>query len=237
MDLKNKNYFTQETEDAIVSYNTETCVKVKSNIYKNKISKSFNKLAENVINRFKFPYFKEVEENLQFDVVSFLVLNINKYDQNKGKAFSYFSILAKNYLILGNNEQYKYKKIQQRIDQINPDHTVDIVDEAQERLANDDIPEFVRLMIEYWENNLSKVFTKRQEIMIADAVLNLFRMSQNIENYNKKALYLLIREMTGLRTQYITAVVNKMKEHNEILLNKYNTVGIFDVDECLDDFL
>ncbi|MEO1955537.1 MAG: hypothetical protein ABGX42_02940, partial [Gammaproteobacteria bacterium] len=46
-----------------------------------------------------------------------------------------------------------------------------------------------------------------------------------IENFNKKALYILIREMTGIRTQYITKVINVMKKHNVRLINEFKTTG------------
>jgi len=98
------------------------------------------------------------------------------------------------------------------------------------------MPEFVKMLIEYWETNLSYIFTKRQEIQIADAIITLFKHSHTIENFNKKALYLMIREMTGLRTQYITAVVNKMREHIVELQKQYNDEGYFDTNEALDDF-
>ena len=194
-----------------------------------------NKLAENIINRFKFPYFQDASENLQADVISFLILNLDKYDQQKGAAFSYFSILAKNYLILGNQEEYKFRKSQQIIDPGNPEYGFDLVDEDQDRKFNDDMPEFVDLMLEYWDNNIQKIFTKRQEIQIADAILNLFRRAHNVENFNKKALYLMIREMTGLRTQYITTVVNKMRQHNDELKRQFLENGSFNVIESLDD--
>ena len=36
-------------------------------------------------------------------------------------------------------------------------------------------------------------------------------MRDNVKNFNKKALYILIRERTGLKTQNITKVINVMK--------------------------
>ena len=81
--------------------------------------------------------------------------------------------------------------------------------------------EFKELMLKYWDNHLTKVFTKKRDIQIADAVLELFRRSQYIENFNKKHLYLLIREMTDCKTHYITKVVNIMKQHQKKMLNDY----------------
>ena len=76
-------------------------------------------------------------------------------------------------------------------------------------------------MLDYWDINLSTVFTKKRDIQIADAVLELFRRSEHIENFNKKHLYLLIREMTDCKTHYITKVVNVMKQHQKKMLNEY----------------
>ena len=89
----------------------------------------------------------------------------------------------------------------------------------------EEFSEFKNLMLEYWDKNLTKVFTKKRDIQIADAVLELFRRSQYIENFNKKHLYLLIREMTDCKTHYITKVVNVMKEHQKKMLNDYLDYG------------
>lgn len=233
---KSNIYFSSKTENAIVLFNQESDEKKRSIIYKEKIDKPISKLVENIINRFKFPYFNGISENLKHDVVSFLVMNMDKYDPKKGRAFSYFSILAKNYLILGNNEHYKYKKMQHRINPTDIEHPFDIIDSDQYKMINDDTGEFVKLMIEYWDYNITEIFVKKQEIMIAEAILNLFKHINNIENYNKKALYIMIREMTSLKTSYITSVVNKMKKYNEILQKEFNKNGFFDITKNITPF-
>lgn len=157
------------------------------------------------------------------EVVSVLIQKIHMFKEGKGKAFSYFSIVAKNYLILNNNSNYKrYKKtdlLSQMPENWNPEN--DFYDVQ----LGDEYNEFKDLMLEYWDRNLTKVFTKKRDIQIADAILELFRRSQYIENFNKKHLYLLIREMTDCKTHYITKVVNIMKEHQTKILNEYLDYG------------
>jgi len=80
-------------------------------------------------------------------------------------------------------------------------------------------------MIEYWDVNIKKVFKKQNELSIAYAVLEIFRNSDRIENFNKKALYLYIREMTNCKTQNITKVVNKMKDMQKRIQIEYNETG------------
>jgi DNA-directed RNA polymerase specialized sigma subunit len=104
-----KNYFTQETEDAIVAYNTSTDFEEKSKIYETKIHYAFFKLTQNIIHTFKF-YYTEVDniEDLQHEVITFLLSKIHKFDPSRGaKAYSYFGTIVKRWLILYNETNYK----------------------------------------------------------------------------------------------------------------------------------
>jgi hypothetical protein len=221
---KKKNYyFTQETEDAIIRYNNEEDPVVRNQIYSKDIDYPFDKLAENIIHTFKFYYFDVSPDEVKHEVVSFLVMNIHKFKEGKGKAFSYFSVVAKNYLILNNNANYKRYKTHH--DLVVLDSKKNARKAAVDKVAKEDNKLFVKLLIKYWEENIYKVFSKEREIAVADAIVELFRRSGTIENFNKKALYILIREMTGIRTQYITKVINIMKKHNVKLINEFKTTG------------
>lgn len=227
--LSDRVYFTTSTEDAIVRYNESNCLEEREKIFREEIGYPLDKLAENVINRFKFPYIKEKFEPIKQQVVSFLVTNLHKYSKDKGKAFSYFSVIAKNYLIFHNNNSYKEEKRSLYISDSIDDLLLleDVVSnlEAPDEHAHDDVREFVDLMIEYWEYNVTRHFKKRRDIEIANAVIELFRRSHNIENFNKKALYLMIREMTDCKTGYITKVVNKMKSVVIEQMSEYHDQG------------
>ena len=81
------------------------------------------------------------------------------------------------------------------------------------------------LFVDYWTNNLTTVFKRKQDIDVANAVIYLIEKRENIENFNKKALYIMIREMTNSNTQHITRVVNVMKKHHYNLQKNYLTTG------------
>jgi hypothetical protein len=75
---KQKNYFTQETEEAIILYNnTEDPIK-RSRIYEKHIHYPFFKLTQNIIHTFKF-YHTDVEEleDLQHEIIVFLLYKIH----------------------------------------------------------------------------------------------------------------------------------------------------------------
>ena len=221
---KSKQYFTLDTEEAIIAYNKSTSQRERNDLYKTRIQYPFEKLAENILNTFKFSYFDVSKEDVQMDVISNLIEKIHMFQEGKGKAFSYFSIVAKNYLILKNNGNYKrFKKtslLSEMPESWNPEN------DFKQTQFGEELNEFKELMSKYWDINLTRVFTKKRDIQIADAVLELFRRSANIENFNKKHLYLLIREMTDCKTHYITKVVNEMKKHQTKMLNDYFDKGM-----------
>jgi hypothetical protein len=224
---KTKNYyFNQTTENAIIRYNKTDDAALKNVIYNEHISYPFDKLAENIIHTFKFYYFDVPSEQVKHEVVSFLVMNMHKFKEGKGKAFSYFSIVAKNYLILHNNKNYKNYKIHDKMDVL--DYGSHISDKQGEKDVAEFNKTYVDEMLDYWENNLTNIFKRQKDILVADAVLEMFRRRENIENFNKKALYIFIREMTGSKTQHITRIVNVMKKYNVRLQTEFANSGQID---------
>ena len=224
---KPKNYyFDQVVENAVIRYNNTDDARLKNIIYNDHISFAFDKLAENIIHTFKFYYFDVPSEQVKHEVVSFLVMNMHKFKEGKGKAFSYFSIVAKNYLILHNNKNYKNYKIHDKMEVLDYGSNIKTNQEYNEIASFN--KDYVTEMLNYWDNNITNIFRRQKDILVADAVLEMFRRRENIENFNKKALYILIREMTGSKTQHITRIVNVMKKYNANLLKEFQDTGQLD---------
>ena len=218
-----KQYFTKDTEDAIIEYNLTEDQRLKDKIYKDRIASAFDKLAEVVYNKWKFTYFDDDPRDVMAEVVAFMIEKIHMYKNGKGKAFSYFTIVARNYLILNNNANYKRYKDTDVMSAM--PESWDTENTFREDVRNDDHKTFNKRMLIYWDRHLDEYFTKKRDIQIADAVLELFRRAEFIENFNKKSLYLLVREMTGYPTHYITKVVNRMKEKQLQLYYEFDKDG------------
>jgi hypothetical protein len=213
MEMKKKKqnvYFTQETEDAINEYNRCEDPIERNIIYTKRIHPAFYKLSEIMIHRFKFYNFDVSHEDVKHEVVTFLHEKIGKFDGDSGfKAFSYFSIVAKNYLIAENNKNYYLYKKRHAIESIDAERNI-----VNEQIRNDFVDEqkdFIDIFVDILDEFLPLIFPKIRDLQVADSVLYLFKTRENIENYNKKALYILIRERTGIKTQYITNVITKFK--------------------------
>ena len=86
--------------------------------------------------------------------------------------------------------------------------------------------EFTDQMVEYFEDNISTLFKSQRDIDVAYAIVELMKRRHDIENFNKKALYVLIREMTNIDTSYITKVVNVFKKEYKTLLTDFDVHGM-----------
>jgi hypothetical protein len=215
---KKKLYFGPEVQEAIIRYNQSEKPSEKNKIYQQEIHKAFDKLCENIINTFKFTYFDDGFEDVKAEVVSFLVMNMHKYDHTKGsKAFSYFSIVAKNYLILHNNNNYKRYKKTDKIDILNSK----AVGQNNTKLYS----ELTEEIIEYFDDNIPNLFRTKRDINIAFSIIELMKQRDDIENFNKKAIYILIREMTNVETAHITKVINVFKREYKKLINTFSQYG------------
>ena len=221
---KRKVYFGMEVQDAIIRYNDTDNPSKKNKIYQEEIHKAFDKLCENIINTFKFTYFDDPFEDVKNEVISFLVINMHKYDHTKGsKAFSYFSVVAKNYLILHNNANYK---------RYCSHSSVDILRTKSPGTKEEEFyTDFTDQIIKYLDHNVSRLFRSKKDIKVAYAIIELMRRREEIENFNKKALYILIREMTNIETTYITKVINVFKKEYKKLLNEYDRHGYLSRDK------
>ncbi len=236
-----RNYFTQETEDAIVLYNKTRKPGTRSLIYQEHIHYPFYKLTQNIIHTFKFYYTDDVEnlEDLQHEIMVFLLDKIHLFDPAKGaKAYSYFGTIVKRWLIVYNQKNYK-KKIDkvsvedisnyQNLDTSSPfiksssklDETVIKFSEKGDGFEGDELSQkgfkegdrlsyFIDEYVKYMTDNIYNYFPKEYDAQIADCILELFRKREAIDVFNKKALYIYIREMIDVKTPKITKIANRL---------------------------
>jgi hypothetical protein len=207
---KGVQYFTQDTEDAIILYNVTPDPSVRSRIYRDRIHYPFFKLTENIIHTFKF-YHTEVDniEDLQHEVIEFLLRKIHRFDPSKGaKAYSYFGTIAKRYLINENKKNYKKKVDKAPIDILETDENYSY--DLDETPATVKLNYFIDKFVDHCTTNIYTLFPKKDDAKIADAVLEIFRKRDNIDIFNKKALYIYIREIIDVKTPKITKISDQL---------------------------
>ena len=206
------NYFTTETEEYIVKFNTSTDQEYRNKIFSEHIYYPFYKLAENIIHTFKF-YYTDVDkiEDLKHEIVSMLYEEkIMKFDPTNGaKAYSYFGTIVKRWLINYNNKNYKKLKQIGSFDDIEESYeqNIDMDSPSGKTLSN-----FMNAWVDSVYMKIEDLFLKESDIKIADAVLTIFRTRHDLDIFKKKALYIYIREMTECETPQLTKVITVLKE-------------------------
>ena len=210
---KSKNYFTHDTELAIVRYNNEPDSEVRSKIYQDEIHYPFFKLTQNIIHTFKF-YHTEVEnlEHLQHEIITFLLSKMHLFDPTRGaKAYSYFGTIVKRWLILYNTKNYTKKIKKTDVDELSKEGSTYIYSMGDDAIKSD-LDKYMDIFVAHVSENIYDLFPKKNDAQIADAILELFRKREDLEVFNKKALYIYIREMVDVKTPKITKIANKLQD-------------------------
>ena len=216
------NYFTKDTEEAILKYRKCTDHIERNRIYNEEIHYGFYKLVENIIHTFKF-YYTEVDniEDLKYEVISFLLQKLDLYNQSKGKAYSYFGTIAKRYLIIYNQKNYKKHLAKAEIKNESEEDENSVSPMSDEQEPELDKLDVVEMFIKYVDDNLLDLFTKEDELKVADAILEIFKKRENIDIFNKRAVFIYVREMTEAESNTITKVIKRLKTIYKEILNDY----------------
>jgi hypothetical protein len=221
-------YFTKDTESAILEYVASSDQKFRDKLYRERIDYAFFKLTQNIINTFKFPYMDGTIEDIQQEVIYFLLTKLPLYSQEKGAAYSYFGTIAKRYLINENNRLYDRRKDYDNLDGIDEDKTL-IIDLLNNPNPNsqpfNDINYNMDMFIKYMDMHSEYIFDNPEDLKSCYAIMELFRKRENIEIFNKKALLIYIREMTNQETIQITKVIKKIHKIYKRLNDQYNQYG------------
>ena len=214
-------YFTQEHEDAIVKYCSSECREEKTHLYIKWIQPAFNEMVDKIVFTYKFTNLPNIDE-LREDCKVWLTTILEKYDPNRGsKAFSYFSVITKNWFI--HKVKKNTKRAQREVDY------EDAAGEIREKMVVtgekyiDD-----RIENEFWEHlsremeSWGKLPMTENEKVVYDAVRTLFASAEDLDILNKKAVYLYLREITGLNTKQIVSQLNKMRKRYANFKNNWN---------------
>lgn len=232
-----RKYFTQETEDAIVRYNSTSDPAEKNRIYEEEIHYAFFKLTQNIIHTFKF-YHTEVEdlEHLQHEVIVFLLSKMHLFNpENGAKAYSYFGTIVKRWLILYNEKNYKKKIKKSSVEDLEKDENHSYTLDGGS--SKDKLSSFMDEYVSFVSENIYNIFPKGNDAQIADAVLELFRKRDGIDVFNKKALYIYIHEMVNVKTPKITKIVTILQSIFQKNYVFYLENDYLDFESCTSEYL
>lgn len=219
---KKKNlYFTKDHEEAIVKYAQTNDIKIRTELYIDWIEPAFSEMVDKIIYTYKFTNLPNIEV-LKDECKIWLTTILDKYDPNKGsKAFSYFSVITKNWFIHKVKKTTQENKREVQLDQIPKN-----VEIRQFTVVNE--YESKRIEKEFWMNFWEEVNSwetsnmKPNEEKVYEAIRLIFSNPDRIDIYNKKAIYFYIREITGLNTKQVVNNLNKMRVKYRVFKKKWD---------------
>jgi hypothetical protein len=211
-DAPKNYYFTKEHEEAIIEYASASYQR-RSELYKKMIEPVFSEMVDKIVYTFKFTSIPNID-SLREECKIWLTTVIEKFNPEKGyTAFAYFSVITKNWFIhkvkknsrscqkeVNFDDVYKHKSIEFEYFSV-PNPYIAIREKEEWWAAFEE-------MLVSWEDLPMKPTEKK----VYEAIRILFESSDQISIFNKKAVYLYIREITGLSTKQIIQSLNKLRE-------------------------
>lgn len=217
-----KNYFTKVHENAIIEYNDPaTTYKRKDELYNKLIRPALNQMVDKIVFTYKFTTLPNID-SLRDECKIWLVTVLDKFNPDKGsKAFSYFSVITKNWFIQQvkknqkkNRREIEFENLSKEMElkHISTENDYDDIREKEEFWG------FLWEEIQTWDTDKLKDNEKK----VLEAIKILLSSPDDIEIFNKKAIYLYMREITGLNTKQIVNSLNKMRKRYRLFKNKWD---------------
>ena len=218
---RGKQYFTKEHENAIIKYVASTDIRERSYLYNEFIGPVFNEMVDKIVYTYKFTTLPNIA-SLQEECKVWLVTILPKYNPEKAKAFSYFSVITKNWFIAKVKKQNKKRRTELEIvEQLPKEMELKYLSTANpypSRREHEEFFNFLKNEIDTWEHDKMK----ENEEKVLNAVRILFESAEDIEIFNKKAIYLYMREITGLNTKQVVNNLNKMRVRYAVFRKKWD---------------
>ena len=191
-----KLYFNADTQRAIVEFQSAEDRVVRERLYVLEIMPAFQKLVENLINIHKFAGLHDSYDDLRNDCINFLFETICKFDDSRGtNAFSYFNVVAKNWLIIKSKQKSQKSK---------------------KNVSLDDLS----LLSAHEKNILEEKLRTENELTCINSIITIFQNIEDIDLLNKNAILLYMRELSGLSPKQLTTTMQVIKKHYKKIKNE-----------------
>ena len=213
-----KKYFDNGTQSSIVDYQALNVVNDKNALYVEKILPAFQTLVDNLINVYGFSVLYDTKTNLRNECVSFLYEQLHKYDVTKGsRAFSYFNVVAKNWLTIKSKQNAKRVQTYSSLDDkdamtMHDLETIEhysIIPSCDEVVVTSEVTKNIK-------NVLDQIKERAKtdcELIAIESIMILFKDVEQLDLLNKRATMLYLKEMTRLPTKQLTVAMSAIKKY------------------------
>ena len=210
-------------EDAIVRYVQTNSSAERTDLYVKYIGPAFNEMVDKIVFTYKFTTLPNIDY-LRDECKIWLMTILDKYDRSKGsKAFSYFSVITKNWFIHKVKRQQKRNRREIDYENISKAYEEEYLSTNESYVSN-------KIEEEFWESFYKELNSwdintmKENDVKVYKAIKVLFESKEDIEIFNKKAIYLYLREITGLNTKQIVNSLKKFRKKYSVFKDDWETL-------------
>jgi hypothetical protein len=176
------------------------------------IQPAFDEMVDKIVYTYKFNHLPNIDL-LREDCKIWLTTILDKYDPSKNKkAFSYFTVVTKHWFIHKIKKNAKAAKVECQYEEHQG--------EVERKLPTVHNPyEDMRESKEFWDSLWAEidVWEERMQVKendkkVFEAVKIVLQSKDEIEIFNKKAIYLYLREITKLNTKQVVNSLTKLRK-------------------------
>ena len=213
-------YWGEVQETAIIDFNTDENTDSKHKVYNDVILPAFLKLIENIYYTYNFNKILFDYQQTQHEAMAHLYEKLNKFDPSSGaKSFSYFGTIVKNWMIQQSNAAKKQVFVDnENADTIVFDKSMEFYQD-NEKIKDDNA--FIVGMIEHFDELINMSEFNKDDISVLEIINDILKNYQKFNIYNKKQLYVYVREATDLPSRKITKSIKKIKKTYMVLRDDY----------------
>ncbi len=218
---KKNHYFTKVHEEAIIKYAATDCRDERTELYVEFIGPVFNEMVDKIVFTYKFTNLPNID-SLKDECKIWLVTILDKFDPSKGKSFGYFSVITKNWFIHKVKKNSKARKREVYYEDIityGNDPKLVVHNTYHKDREHNEFWKFLWCEIDSWEKDQMKPNEQR----VYEAVKIILNSSDEIEIFNKKAIYLYLREITGLTTKQVVDGLTRLRKKYFIWKSRWDS--------------
>jgi hypothetical protein len=218
-------YFSPDTQDSIVAYQNSTDIRERERIYTDEIRPAFEKLVENLIFIHGFVSPGDSPMELKCDCVTFLYESLHKFNGAMGtKAFSYFNVVAKNWLIIRSKQRTTRSRRNVSLDELKErgGRELEMIERGQSVTTGTEPDEEPSVLMARVLGEIKGRLTSQNEIVCVNAIQSIMERIDEIDIVNKRAIFLYIREMTDLTPKQLSSVMSSVRKHYKEIRSREN---------------
>lgn len=215
-------YFDNKVDEAIIKFQLSEDEEEREYLCKEYILPAFKKMASYWYGRLSL---RRNEETIH-DCVAYLYEKIPMFDSSKKtRGFAYFNMIARHWFF----QKLKYEKRENSIDVnlllnlnniededvLNNSHLID--DQMEFNIEKKEFLIIFKETLPKWRERAYK----ENEIIVIDALIQLFNDVDQLDLFKKKSIFENLREITGLKSKQIASILVKLKKKYRKLREAY----------------